>query len=325
LRRSPRRASTSTASHSLTASYITSPTRPNDVTIFGLGYRIPYYELNGTLDLIAGYSDVNSGVVQNLFNVSGSGIIGAVRWNHFLPKWGEVEQKLALGLDYRAFKNEVLLAGQPLVPDITIHPVSLTYSGLRRMAAADFSFYAGAAANIPGGNDGRAADFQRSRAGATDQYTLLRYGINYTRQFRNEWQMRLGFNGQYTDDSLVAGEQYGIGGPDSVRGYPLREIASDRGMSSQLELYTPDLARTLGLPDAFKTRALAFHDWGQVKRNNALPGEVHRDSIASAGVGLRLTYGKMVSLRLYLAQILQPTASRSSDSQRLTGSLAIVF
>ena len=53
-----------------------------------------------------------------------------------LPRWGEIEHKVSLGLDYRAFENEVLFQGQNLTPDITIHPLSLTYSGLRRMTAA---------------------------------------------------------------------------------------------------------------------------------------------------------------------------------------------
>lgn len=311
--------------HTLTASYITSPDHVSDVTIFGLGYRIPFYDLNSSLDLIAGYSDVNSGVVQGLFNVSGSGSIGAVRWNYFLPKWDDIEQKLALGLDYRAFKNEVVAQGQQLVPDVTIRPLSLNYNGLKRMSAAEFSFFASGVANIPGGNDGGQAAFTASRPGAVDDYTLFRYGFNYTRQFGNEWQTRIGFNGQYTTDSLVSGEQYGIGGPDSVRGYMLREVAGDRGYASQAELYTPELSRLFGMTDNFKLRLLAFYDWGGIQYNNQPPGTVVKDSIASAGLGIRMTYGKSVSLRLDLAQILQETFNRDNDSQRLTGSLAIVY
>jgi hemolysin activation/secretion protein len=311
--------------HALTAAYITSPGHWEDVTIFGLGYRIPFYDLNSNLELVAGYSDVNSGVVQGLFNVSGSGTIAGARWNYFLPKWGETEQKLALGLDYRAFKNEVTLDGQQLVPDITLHPASLVYSALRRMTAAEWSYYAGAVTNIPGGNDGQADDFQRARAGANDSYTLLRYGTQYTRQFQNEWQMRFALNGQYTKDMLVSGEQFGLGGPDSVRGYQLREIASDRGYSTQAELYTPDVARGVGLTDDHRIRLLAFYDWGRIHRNHPLPGETASDGIASAGFGMRMNYRKFMSLRLDLAQILQPTASRERDSLRVSGSLALVF
>jgi hemolysin activation/secretion protein len=312
--------------HTLTATYITSPGHWDDVTIFGLGYRIPYYDLNSSLELIAGYSDVASGSLPGLFNVSGSGTIAGVRWNLYLPKWGETEQKLAFGLDYRAFRNETeFTGGGQVTPDITVRPVSLTYSAQRRMTAAEMSYYAGLATNIPGGNDGDQAAFNASRAGATESYTLMRYGFSYNRQFQNDWQARLSVNGQYTEDVLVSGEQYGIGGPDSVRGYQLREVAGDRGYSGQAELYTPDFARGTGLTDDYKLRALGFYDWGTVSNNAPLAGELTRDSIASFGVGARLTYKKLVSLRFDLAHIRQETANRENGSLRVTGSLALVF
>ena len=124
---------------------------------------------------------------------------------------------------------------------------------------------------------------------------------------------------------IATGEQYGIGGPDSVRGYQLREVAGDRGYSGQAELYTPELARMVGLTDNYRLRLLGFYDWGGIQYNNQPPGTVQKDSIASAGLGIRMTYGKMVSFRLDLAQILQATANRENGSQRLTGSLAIVY
>jgi hemolysin activation/secretion protein len=311
--------------HSLTAQYITSPTHMSKVSIYGLGYRIPYYRLNSSLDLIAGYSDVNSGTVQGLFNVSGSGTIFGARWNTHLPKWGDVEQKVSLGFDYRAFKNEVTLAGIGLVPDITIHPVSLTYSGVLRMAAAEASFYAGVSTNLPGGNDGQGNDFERSRAGASPRYTIFRLGGAYTRALAGEWQARATLNVQHTGDSLIAGEQFGAGGPDSVRGYLLREVVNDRGYASQLELYTPNVAPKLGLPDSYRARLLAFYDFGSVSRNNALPGEQTGKFIASTGLGLRVGYGKRASLRVDLAQILKAAGTRQSDDQRVNASLALIF
>ena len=313
--------------HTFTAQYVTSPTELSDVNIYALGYRAPYPRINSSFDLIAGYSDVSSGTVQGLFDVSGSGTILGARWNYYLPKWGELEQKLIGGLDYRAFQNQVVVVGQgvSLVPDITIHPVSLTYSGLLRMAAAELNFYASGSTNIPGGNDGRDADFARARTGATASYTLFRYGASYVHAFANEWQARAVANGQYTTDSLVPGEQFGIGGPDSVRGYLLREVTNDRGYAAQLELYTPSLSPMIGLPDDYRARLLAFYDFGGVRRNNALPGEQAGKFIASAGVGARLTYSKKVSLRFDVAQILKAAGTRQTDEQRVSAALAVVF
>lgn len=312
--------------HSLNLQYITSPTQPNKVSIYGLGYHIPFYGLNSSLDLIAGYSDVNSGTVQGLFSVAGSGTIFGAHWNYHLPKWGELEQKVTLGLDYRALTNNVSMAGRDgLVPDITFHPASLTYAGTLRTAVSQLNFYASAAANISGGNDGTSADFERSRAGATDNYKVFRYGLNFTRAFLNDWQARVAFNGQYTSNALVAGEQFGLGGPDSVRGYLLREVANDRGYSGQLELYTPDVARRIRLPDGYHARLLAFYDFGEVSRNKVLPGEQEGKSIASAGVGARMNYSKNVSFRFDVAQILRAVGTRQSSDQRISTALVLSF
>jgi hemolysin activation/secretion protein len=313
--------------HTLTAQYVTSPTEADQVSIYGAGYRIPFYNLNSSLDLIAGYSDVDSGVVQGLFNVSGKGTIGIVRWNYYLPRWDDLEQKIALGFDYRKFENQVLIPGDPtsFVPDIVVRPASLTYSGLLRATAAEFSFFGSFSANIPGGADGDDAAFNASRTGAEANYTITRAGFNYVYQFRNEWQARWTANGQYTSDLLVSGEQYGIGGPDSVRGYLLREVAMDKGGATQAELYTPDFARGLRLSDSFRLRMLAFYDYGQVRRNDPLPGELAKESLASTGVGVRLGYKKSVAVRFDAAYILKETANREEGDWRGVGSLAIIF
>jgi len=311
--------------HVFTAQYVTSPTNVDQVSIYGAGYRIPFYGLNSSLDLIAGYSDVDSGAVQGLFNVSGQGSIGIVRWNYYLPKSADYEHKVALGLDYRAYQNQVLFQGVGVVPDVTLHPLSLTYNGLWRGTASELSFYGSGARNIPGGKDGDDEAFQASRAGANADYSVFRYGFNFVRQFQSEWQTRLGFNGQYTQDPLVSGEQFGIGGPDSVRGYLLRELADDRGMAAQLELYTPELARSVGLSDRYKLRLLGFFDYGSVRRVDPLPGETTSAFLKSAGIGMRMGYRKSVVLRLDLAQILQETANRDKNSWRGSGAITLIF
>jgi hemolysin activation/secretion protein len=311
--------------HSFTAQYVTSPTNHDQVAIYGLGYRIPYYRLHSTLDLFAGYSDVDSGTVQGLFNVSGKGSIFGGRWNYHLPKWDDIEHRVTFGLDYRAFQNNVTLGGIGFVPDITVRPVSIGYAGLKRMTAAEWNFNTSISRNLPGGVDGDAAAFNRTRAGANAEYTLLRFGTSYIHAFANEWQGRAALSGQYTGDKLVPGEQFGIGGPDSVRGYLLREAANDKGYAVQLEAYTPNLSARIGLPDQWRARLVGYYDFGQVRRNDPLAGEQAGKYLASTGVGLRLAYGKSASLRLDLSHVLRDHATRQAGDLRLNGALVLVY
>jgi hemolysin activation/secretion protein len=322
--------------HIFTAQYITSPTKLDKVTIFGAGYRIPFYHLNSALDLVVGYSDVDSGTVQGLLNVTGSGLIGAVRWTYYLPKLMEFEQKVAVGLDYRAFTNKVTAAegGTGLVPDITIHPLSITYSALRRFASAELSFYVSASQNIPGGSDGHDEDFACPRAsdglcvrsGADPKYSILRFGGSYAQVLPREWQLRFAFNAQQTRDALVPGELFGVGGPDSVRGYAVREISNDRGYQGQVEVYTPDVAKHFGIADTSRLRFLGFYDFGSLARNKPLPGEVDGEYISSVGLGLRYTHAKNVSLRVDVAQRLRSTPTHTEvDGIRTTAALAVIY
>ena len=160
--------------HTVTAQYVTSPSEPDQVSIYGVGYRVPFYGLHSSLDLVAGYSDVDSGTVQGLFNVSGSGSIALVRWNTILPKWESLEQKVSFGLDYRAFQNDVQFQGSAsIVPDITIRPASLNYGALWRGAGAELNFYGNYSRNIPGArtaprrSGGRAAGAARTSSTTT--------------------------------------------------------------------------------------------------------------------------------------------------------------
>ena len=311
--------------HTGSFQYITSPSNPSRVSIFGAGYHVPLYGLNSSVDVFAGYSDVNSGVVQGLFNVAGKGTIFGAKWNYYLPKLGSIDQKMSLGIDYRAFRNNVTIGGVGLVPDITIHPVSLAYQGTYRDSRSELGFNVSAASNISGGNDGTSADFARSRANATSNYTIYRTGVNYQTTIAGDWQVRAAGQGQYSRDALVAGEQFGLGGPDSLRGYLIRELSNDRGVSSQLEFYTPELASAMKLQTAFRMRVLAFYEYGQLWRNKALPGEITNRSISDAGLGIRLNYGKTLSLRFDVAHILHDAGTRQRGDNRIAAGLALVF
>ena len=202
----------------LSMQYVTAPNEPDhpdhftlvpdkNVRIVGGSYHIPLYRSGHSIDISAGYSNVNSGVVQNLFNVSGAGTIFGVKYNYALPRWGDVEHRLALGWDWRAFQSRVVQVGTDfsLLPDITVHPVSLLYAGAYKQSSHETTYSVSYYQNLPGGNDGGSAAFDASRLGARPGYTLWRYGINHNRAFANDWQLRAALNGQATRDRLVVG------------------------------------------------------------------------------------------------------------------------
>lgn len=307
--------------HIFTFQYLTSPEKADKVKIAGASYRIPIYPWGDSLDLIAGYSNVNSGTLQNLFNVSGSGTVYGIRYNHYLPRVREIyDHNVYYGLDYKAFKNNVTTTaggGSTLVPDITVHPASIGYNGQWTFKSSQLNFNASYSQNIPGGNDGGSGDFQKARAGAIADYHIFRYGVSGLKTFANDIQLLSSFYGQYTPDALIPGEQFGLGGFDNVRGFNERELADDKGYRGTVEAYTPDFGGKL--INGTRVRLLAFYNFGQVSRNRPQPGEVQRQFISSVGLGLRVgRSGKFggFSLRADVAQVLNPGGLEFRHSKR---------
>lgn len=324
--------------HVFSAQYVTAPvskSNPNSVALYpssrvmivGGSYKIPFYSLGDSLEITFGYSNVDTGLLQNLFSISGAGSILGLRYNLNMPRWRDLEQRFSLAWDWRAYRNQITQVGTSgsLVPDITVHPLSGTYTGTYRTAVSDTSFYGAVVNNLPGGDDGGSTAFFLTRPGARPGYLLWRWGASHNRAFANDWQMRFTMNGQMTRDRLVSAEQFGLGGMDSIRGFGEREIANDRGHRGSVELYTPDLSRALELTGGTRMRGLVFYDWGWVQRTDPLPGEASQQGAGSVGFGVRLARGASLSVRLDFGIVVDKAGIQDRGDGRLHASMAYIF
>ncbi len=287
----------------LNLSYMTSPQRAGSVTILGAGYQIPLYGRSSYIDLTAGYSSVNSGVVQNLFNVSGSGTMLGAHYAYLLPGLSDsFEQKLGFGLDYRALTNNVTTVngGPSLIPGITIHPVELSYDGTRKLARGEANVHFAVSQNINSSD----TSIKVSRSNGKAAYRIYRYGANYWHAWQSDWQLHLDWHGQWSNDSLVSSEQFGAGGAYSVRGFNEREVADDNGYSTSIELYMPDQGGKLA---RVHLRPLLFTESAKVWRNVPLPGEPPKQIIGNIGLGLRGTAYDKLNVRLDWAWVVDST------------------
>jgi hemolysin activation/secretion protein len=300
--------------------YITSVEKQERVDIYSLGYRLPLYSLGDSIDLFAGYSDVDAGTTQTPagpLQFAGKGTVYGARYNWLFARQGEYEHKLVFGLDYRIYDNVCSVGAfgsagcGPTGASVRVHPASISYNAQWVRPTDQFSFYVMGLHNIPGGTDGTDEDLAASRPGAQADYMILRYGMNYGMAFKSDWQVRLRVDAQYTNDELVSGEQFGIGGWNSVRGFLEREIASDRGYAATIELYTPDFSRHIKWSGVDNLRLLAFYDAGVVVRNDPAPGDIAHQSISSAGVGLRAGVKKNLSLRVDAGSVIDAGGSEN--------------
>jgi len=304
--------------HVLALQFQFAPQELKKVAVFSASYRIPFYAQGMMLDLFLAHSNIDGGssnTAAGLLAFSGKGDVAALRLNKYLPRLGEVDQRLNFGFDRRSYLNDCSIAGLPAGAcgsageSVTVQPLSIEYS-LQKQGETPVSAALSLIKNT--GLSGRftqQAQFDAVRAGATRDYSALRLYANGGLSLPDQWQIQARLSGQYSPDALVSGEQFGLGGANSVRGYEEREFVGDSGVLGSMELYTPNLSKSMGssLGDALAgLRALAFVDGGMVSNQLGTPchDQSSRCGLASAGLGLRLGAGQL-QMRLDIARALR--------------------
>jgi len=139
-----------------------------------------------------------------------------------------------------------------------------------------------------------------------------------------DWPGTFGLRRQYTRDMLVTGEQFGIGGMDSVRGFLEREISNDNGYRGTMEFYSPDFGNKTGVAGA-RMRGLFFADWGHVARNQPGPGEIPKQGIWSMGTGLRFSKGTNLAARVDYAIVQDAGGVQKVGNSRVLFSVSYIF
>ena len=180
--------------------------------------------------------------------------------------------------------------------------------------------------NIPGGPNGSTSDFRLpgGRADATASYQLLLFNGDLNADVYNGWRLHVALDGQLTSDALVAPEQFGSGGIDSVRGFNERAATDDRGERVSIEAVTPDFGNRL-IGDRWQVRGLVFYDAAKLSRVDPLPGEASHLFISSRGLGARIGITRAASLRLDWANVLNGADLRPKHSDMLHFSAIVTF
>lgn len=310
----------------LTLQYQTSPEKSSQVNVYGVAYRIPLYESGDVIDIYAAKSDVNAGsIAAGPFSlaITGKGSSMGMRYTRKLKRQGDYDHELMFGIDQKQFENSVVAAGQELGNDVGIRPISLQYAGRFTQEGRELGFNVTYSRNLGGAPDGEQAAITATRLGAKRNYQVLRGGLTFSQALAGDWQWRLVTTAQWANTPLVPGEQFGVGGASSVRGFMEREVAGDRGIQGNLELYSPNLcARHLA---GQACRVLGFYDLGSLSRAKHLPGESASQKVSSTGLGLRWTLGNHIAAQLDYAYVLQDGDSESAGDKRFHGRIGVFF
>ena len=310
---------------------LTSLEEPSLVRVLSAGYRWPVYGWLTVFDAYASYSDVDGGSTATAvgdLSFNGRGRLVGVRASRLLPRWGEADQRIVLGVDQRDYLNQCAISGLPdgacgpAGESVTVQPLALEYVA-RAGGELAWGLSVGLHHNLRwGGTRTSDADFEAARPGAKARYTALRVSASASTAVFEGWQVQARAVMQWSGDALVPAEQFGLGGAGTVRGYEERELTGDRGGFASVELFTP----ALGGETVPGLQLSVFADAGKVVTLDGAQCLAGRSGceLAAAGLGLRAG-NPQTQLRLHAGAALRDGARTQKNRARVHAAFSHQF
>ncbi len=298
--------------HNLTATYTTSPEKPDKVSQYGLNYEIPVYPTTGTLSLFYVDSDIDSGRVAEFFDVSGGGEVSGIRYSQVLNKLDQFRQRAYVDVTDKLFDNDVDFIGSEIGVDVASRPLTVTWQIEWDELGSNGRLNVAYAVNLDGGSFSTQEAYTASRVGAQQDWDAIR--ASYTQEFNlpRDWRLGISANMQYADEPMISGEQLGLGGAYGPRGFEEREAGVDRGANLKLELWAPPLAGDFQLG--------GFIDHGYGDRLIPQEGEQPDRELTSAGLSAKWQWGNRLVTRLDFGHVLggfdeEPSLTQDGDNR----------
>jgi hemolysin activation/secretion protein len=331
----------------------------SDVQIWAATYRapMPWDEDQQLFAYYAKSDTTNAAATGGGLSILGKGNNSGLRYILPLPlpktdPFSIYSHEITFGADYKDIENAVVASGASITTPIKYLPFSLAWTGTRAGEQAISNAKVGVNFNFAGAVSGSSTeDFQINRGGiepgspVNGNYQVIVLGLQHTMRlpgllqtlaagrfvdlpkpdkgFLDDWTFALRSSGQVATQPLIATEQFGAGGVDTVRGYLDRERFGDNAYDLQMELRAPSFTHVFGGRLQERIQPLVFWDTSElwVLADPAAPSSQSR--LAGAGVGVRASFFDHVNAELFYASPLIHT--EESTRPRLHFKVAVGF
>lgn len=294
--------------HVASLTWTTAPGAVDDLRQYGAFYTLPWYDIGASLSAYAFRSTSRTGAaVAGLISVSGSGRFAGISMKQRLCAPGPWMPAWSLSIDDKRFDNGSAVAGQAVGGVVRSRP--LTVGATLDLDTPKFRATLGAQAvtNLTGGAENNDLAYAASRQDARADWQALRVNGQASVRLDSGAALVAHASAQFTHDALVTGEQFGLGGSDSLRALEVRQFNGDRGWQASAEAWSPEWVAGL--------RVLAFLDAGRV--HEARDGSAPRPGAVAAGLGARWTISSRVSLSADWGHVLSGVGGIPESARRV--------
>lgn len=274
------------AGHSAGFSFQVAPEKLSDASVYSAFYLARFKEIDGLSLLLQGSKQDSDVSTLGGLAVAGRGEVIGARLLVTLPGTDKFLHSLSAGVDYKHFKESILLAGQQSGAPIAYYPLAVNYGAAWTGPGQHTDLNLGINFSLRGLGGDR-AEFDAKRYQATGNYFFLRGDLSHTQDLPGNFELFAKIQGQASRDSLISSEQYSGGGIGTVRGYLESTALGDHALLGSVELRSPSLLAA-GEKKANEWRIYGFMDGGQLALNQPLPEQLDTFTLFSLGAGTRV-------------------------------------
>lgn len=270
----------------ISAQVVVAPEDWYELAYGAVGYEQPIGPYGTKVHFNANATDTDPGFDLAQFDVEGRSYLLNVGVTHPFIRSRTTNLTGRLNFDWRRVKSEnnvertrrdrlsvVRLGGRYEFIDTLIGP-----------AANTFDLELSKGLDILGASD--EGDANMSRAAGDPQATKLEAEIQRLQRITKNVNLLLSARGQLASNALLSSEEFAVGGIGSGRGYDPSEVVGDNGVAARAELQWKDPVRfEQNFVESYQV--YGFYDVGRVWNEDPTTPSQKRDSLASAGAGLR--------------------------------------
>jgi len=278
--------------------------RFNEFSAYTAQWVIPLPWRN-MLTFYGGYSTVHTSNLDIPFNpgfgTHGHSMQASMRWDVPLPPRIDFLNEFIWGADWKRTNNTVSFIGTDFFGKNAnlfqiVAGYNLGYEDAKRKVSLTWENFFSPGDWLP---DQSVATYNSLRAFAKPLYYYTRLSSSTIfREPKHGASLAVILRGQWSTANLLASEEFGIGGYDTVRGYDERQFNGDYAFVANVEARTPQWPFFLYKKRIDKIQFLGFFDYGRIWLHEPFVGEPKTVFIDSIGVGARYIIDQYLTARI---------------------------
>lgn len=252
-----------------------------------LAYEQPLWDLGTKFVASASYADTDPGFDLDRFRVQGFSRNVSVGLRHPVVRSRNYNLETFAKLDLKDVDSKNILE-QTRKDRLSVLRIGSDVEFSDRLISAavnTFNFVLSKGVGLFGASD--KADANKSRAAGDPRFTSLTVEAQRLQRISNDVNLLLAVKGQLSNNALLSSEEFGVGGSAYGRGYDGSEVVGDEGYAGKAEVQWNTPKDVFWL-DSYQL--YGFYDFGRVWNEDATTADLERESLASAGIGARLTF-----------------------------------